>query len=1172
MATFYRDTFTDADGTLIHNHTAETGHAYGTNTGFKIQNNRLYVDNATVKYAQALGVVTEDTTTKVVLTYRKLTDAGNLGITLGDTTGDQTGYHIRISVGQVLQLWQISSGSYTLLDSYVFSIPDDTEFTVRVETENPSPTTVRTSVYMDDVLRISHEPTFSTIPSSGNLFLRGSVAVTTTTGYHLEDVRIVPDTPPYPVATYDLTAEVTRSSYLQQRQADTGQSYSINKALRVSPEGLYLASASSNQIGTILGATCDTEYDIELNLFQHTHTDVHNFGVVFGSDTDDMSTFTGFYLRGLYNKRVRLLKYTAGSASVLGTYTHTTTDGSLIPAIKAEVRSNQIEVFVGGVSRFTAADSSSKEGSIHLRGTQAVTPTTGLHLDSITYTSVTDGAGGPLVYSDTFTETPASDSGALTVVDFTAVASGAMVKGESITFTTSELSTVPTTLNTAVVNGPHSLTVTSINSLGSDLYEIVCDVPLGLTLPLSAEGYSWTITVAAELGGTGNIALLEATTTAPYLIEVLPPTGKKAVTLTTLDSESWLDDPAYTGNPGGDANNIGTDDQLVYDALTSPDGYSVDIDSTGLITLTGAGVESETTPQDIDWYWLDAQDSYSATAEETHQYVFPLSIVSLSAGPYYVGDTVTVNVSNASASGKTLSIPAGALTVDSQDATTMTFTVPDPKTFGTKVSPYSSDITITADDGGDTDTIAFQISPTVGHAHATIAATTGIYADDVGIAIGDKAYGYWVVGTGSEDLTVGAIQSDLGGTFRYWIQDDTDSVWGSYADEVVEVGPDVTAPVLSSPTGTQTAYDTADGTVSTDEGNGTLYYYASQNASETASTIKASGSSQAVVSSGVQNVSYTGLTESTTYYAHYVQDDSSSNESNVVVSASFTTPAAPDVTAPVLTLGTGIATGNTTADGSVTTNEGSGTLYYYASVNAVETAATIKASGGSQAVGVSGVQSVGFTSLSTDTTYYAHYVQDDSSANESNVVSSAGFDMPDTVPPVLSLPTGAASGAYSATGSVTTDDSEGVIYYLATTNAVETAATVKASPRNRVVSTTGVHDITYTGLTPETTYYLHYIHIDGGDNESDVASSASFTTGVASAIPPSSRESVNKIADYLRSTEAHTQQQTNTVVIEWLLGEGISKSQLNQMLYTYLLGLGYTGSINDMLNKWSRDG
>jgi hypothetical protein len=47
-----------------------------------------------------------------------------------------------------------------------------------------------------------------------------------------------------------------------------------------------------------------------------------------------------------------------------------------------------------------------------------------------------------------------------------------------------------------------------------------------------------------------------------------------------------------------------------------------------------------------------------------------------------------------------------------------------------------------------------------------------------------------VAGTGSEDLTVGAIQSDAGGTFRYWIRDDTDGVWGSSADEVINYSND----------------------------------------------------------------------------------------------------------------------------------------------------------------------------------------------------------------------------------------------------------------------------------------------------------------------------------------------------------------------------------------------
>ena len=102
---------------------------------------------------------------------------------------------------------------------------------------------------------------------------------------------------------------------------------------------------------------------------------------------------------------------------------------------------------------------------------------------------------------------------------------------------------------------------------------------------------------------------------------------------------------------------------------------------------------------------------------------------------------------------------------------------------------------------------------------------------------------------------------------------------------------DTTAPILSSPTGTKTGSTTASGTVSTDEGNGTLYFIATTNATETAATIKA-GSSQAVSATGTQNVSFTGLTASTTYYAHYVHDDAASNESNVVNSTSFTTDAA----------------------------------------------------------------------------------------------------------------------------------------------------------------------------------------------------------------------------------------------------------------------------------------
>ena len=105
---------------------------------------------------------------------------------------------------------------------------------------------------------------------------------------------------------------------------------------------------------------------------------------------------------------------------------------------------------------------------------------------------------------------------------------------------------------------------------------------------------------------------------------------------------------------------------------------------------------------------------------------------------------------------------------------------------------------------------------------------------------------------------------------------------------------DVTAPVLSLPTGTQTGSTTATGTVSTDE-SGTLYFWATENASETAADIKTNGSSQAATT-GVQNVSFTGLTAATIFFAHYVEDDVSSNESNVVSSTAFTTAAISDFT------------------------------------------------------------------------------------------------------------------------------------------------------------------------------------------------------------------------------------------------------------------------------------
>lgn len=99
----------------------------------------------------------------------------------------------------------------------------------------------------------------------------------------------------------------------------------------------------------------------------------------------------------------------------------------------------------------------------------------------------------------------------------------------------------------------------------------------------------------------------------------------------------------------------------------------------------------------------------------------------------------------------------------------------------------------------------------------------------------------------------------------------------------------------------------------------------------------------------------------------------------------------------------------------------------------------------------------------------------------------------DTTAPVLSSPTGESSGLYSGVGSVSTDTAEGTLYYITTTSATATAAAVKAG-NAQAVTTTGVQNISITGLSSATGYYNHFLHRDAAGNDSAVANSAQFFT------------------------------------------------------------------------------
>lgn len=106
--------------------------------------------------------------------------------------------------------------------------------------------------------------------------------------------------------------------------------------------------------------------------------------------------------------------------------------------------------------------------------------------------------------------------------------------------------------------------------------------------------------------------------------------------------------------------------------------------------------------------------------------------------------------------------------------------------------------------------------------------------------------------------------------------------------------------------------------------------------------------------------------------------------------------------------------------------------------------------------------------------------------------------------------------------------------------------------------------------TPSATSTADFYRIDSTGTV-DVEDTISFEPAPDAVIPSANRASINKIADALRDAETYTHSQTNDLVVEWLVSEGISRTALNQMLYGYLGGLGYTGTLQDRMIAWSKD-
>lgn len=225
---------------------------------------------------------------------------------------------------------------------------------------------------------------------------------------------------------------------------------------------------------------------------------------------------------------------------------------------------------------------------------------------------------------------------------------------------------------------------------------------------------------------------------------------------------------------------------------------------------------------------------------------------------------------------------------------------------------------------------------------------------------------------------------------------------------------DETAPVLTD--NLAVASPTATGgnlTVTTDEGNGTLFWVVTADGETPSATEIQAGQTQgggAAADSGNITVSGTGsqalgaasgLTESTVYDIHAVHVDAASNVSNVV-RGTFTTATAPDETAPTLSSPSTANLTDVSVIPRVVTDEANGTLYMVVVPDGDAPSITqIKAGqqsdgsaaldSGNQTVTATGLQSMAtVTGLTAETAYELFFVHRDAAGNDSDA-ATVGF-------------------------------------------------------------------------------------------------------------------------------------------------------------------------------------
>lgn len=296
---------------------------------------------------------------------------------------------------------------------------------------------------------------------------------------------------------------------------------------------------------------------------------------------------------------------------------------------------------------------------------------------------------------------------------------------------------------------------------------------------------------------------------------------------------------------------------------------------------------------------------------------------------------------------------------------------------------------------------------------------------------------------------------------------------------VIPPAGDTTAPIMSSILSSP-AHQSATVTWLTNESAVSKIYYSSTSPVLMATAFNLSNNTLKTSHS----FTLSGLSPSTTYFYHAVSLDASGN-SATSSERTFTTTAAPDVTAPVLSA-IGVSAGTSTATVNWFSNEASNSKVYFGTVTPLNIATA------SSQVNTSLVtsHSIPLSGLTPNTTYYFRVESADAAGNtatssETSFVTSA-LPIVDVTAPVISaigasnVASTSATIGWNTNESATTKVYYGLVTPLATSSAL---STVLAGTRTS-------HSIGLAGLTASSTYY---VKVESADVVNNVATGNEFS-------------------------------------------------------------------------------